>query len=824
MSYLDRVNDVQTSYNEFKSFLNFYLTTRLNKGFNDVNQTFSNIGLLDLNEFVKDESWLDVSTGSNFPSFFDFPMYVKSYGPGGKLGYGVTPDIGFTRNVERNTKWTQGNMPSNSHWQSVCYGNGKFVAIIYNSNFMAYSTDSISWTQDNMLNYENWISVCYGNGKYVAISQTGNTAYSTDGISWNEGTMPGNYQWASVCYGNDKFVAMSTDNNTAMAYSTDGISWTEGRMPSDEYWTSVCYGNGKYVVTCSRESSSSSSTKTMAYSTDGINWTTGTMPSYGRWEALCYGDGKYVAINRSASTGATSNIMAYSTDGISWTQGNMPISQFWQSVCYGNGKYVAIANTSNIMAYSTDGITWTEGTMPGGQRWTSVCYGNGKFVAISGGIGGTSSIMAYGLDAYSYPSLCYNEIDITYGYPIIVQEPVIDLSINEPENYYFQIIDDNSSNQVFTVPFPSSSSVQYLRNNYSRLFYVYVSNAKNLFVFASYYRSSSYGGLVLYISPDLIHWNVHQLIPGTATSTEANALIGTTSSSLSLSSSNATIMENALRKYVGFLPNGQYVVMYPYEMYKQSGDNMQNMAVLYSPYQSEPLMTINDPYGDEDWENKAINGISAIVDEYGCFDIYYNNRLNCPLSLGLMSVLNPEFTQNSAGEIIGIPVIVKAKNEYNIGNTLYRWNLDPSSSTSSGISTSSGGTKNIDSPIGVTAICTLDKNSEALEDTPINVRLCSAVGNYGEGMYKSITLITTEKTPYAGNTDEDMTDYITEFYDIATRAAGYDNGTDFGISFFDKCYFDYIPASYEITNNRTISRITVIGDTSSNYKQSNIVT
>ena len=62
--------------------------------------------------------------------------------------------------------------------------------------------------------------------------------------------------------------------------------------------------------------------------------------------------------------------------------------------------------------------------------------------------------------------------------------------------------------------------------------------------------------------------------------------------------------------------------MYPYEMYKQSGDNKQNMAVLYSPYQSEPLMTINDPYGDEDWENKAINGISAIVDEYDYFVIY----------------------------------------------------------------------------------------------------------------------------------------------------------------------------------------------------------
>ena len=805
MSYSTRIDDVQTSYNEFKSFLNFYLTTRLNKGFNDINQQFSNTGLLDLNEFVKDESWLDVSTGNNFPSFFDFPTYVKSYGPSGKLGYGVTPDIGFTRNVEKVLKWTEGTMPSSTSWQSVCYANGKYVAVAYNSNIMAYSTDGISWTEGTMPSSKQWRSVYYSSGKYVVVAYSSNImAYSTDGISWTEGTMPSSQNWYSVCYGDGKYIAVAYYSNI-MAYSTDGISWTQGTMSSSQSWQSVCYGKDKFVAVAYN-------TNIMAYSTDGISWTQGTMSSSQLWKSVCYGNGKYVAV------GLNTNIMAYSTDGISWSGSTMPIYQQWLSVCYGNDKYVAVGSNTNIMAYSTDGISWTKGTMPSSKLWNSVCYGNGKFVSVS-----SANIMAYGLDAYSYPSLCYNEIDVNYLYSVMIQESVIGLSINEPENYYFQITDDNSSEQVFTVPFPSSSNVQYLRNNYSRLFYVDARTTKNLFAFASFYRSSSYGGLVLYVSPDLIHWNVHQLIPGTATSTEVNTLIGTMSTSLSLSSSNATIMENALRKYVGFLPNGQYVVMYPYEMYKQSGDNMQNMAVLYSPYQSEPLMTINDPYGDEDWENKAINGISAIVDQYGCFNIYYNNRLNCPISLGLISLVNPKFTNQNAGEITGVPVIVKAKKDYKSGNTYYRWNLDPSSNTGNS-GTNSGGTRDINSPIGVTAICTLDKNSEALENTPVSVRLCSAIGEYGEGFYKSITLQTKEKTTYAGNIDEDMTDYITEFYDIDARATSYNNKTDFGISFFNKCYFDYIPDNDEIVDNLTIARITVIGDTSSNYKQSNIVT
>ena len=796
MSYSTRIGDVQASYNEFKSFLNFYLTTRLNKGFNDVNQQFSNTGLLDLNEFVKDESWLDVSTGNNFPSFFDFPMYVKSYGPGGKLGYGVTPDIGFTRNVERNISWTQGNMPSNESWYSVCYGNGKYVAVAgysSNTNIYAYSTDGINWTEGNMPSSQRWSSVCYGNGKFVAVAVASatNMAYSTDGISWTQGTMPSS-NWESVCYGNGKYAAVA--NSNIMAYSTDGISWTQGTMPSNQDWTSVCYGNGKFVAVADNSN-------IMAYSTDGISWTEGNMPSDQKWNSVCYGNGKYAAVVNN------SNIMAYSTDGISWTEGNMPSSKYWSSVCYGNDKFVAVSSaTSSIMAYSTDGISWTEGNMPSRAGWNSVCYGNNKYVATVWG----RNIMAYSTDAYSYPSLCYNEIDVEYTYPVIVQESVIDLSINEPENYYFQIIDDNSSDQVFTVPFPSSSNVQYLRNNYSRLFYINTSIAKNLFAFASFYRSSTYGGLVLYVSPDLIHWNVHQLIPGTATSTEVNTLIGITSTSLSLSSSNATIMQNALRKYVGFLPNGQYVVMYPYEMYKQSGDNKQNMAVLYSPYQSEPLMIINDPYGDEDWENKAINGISAIVDKYGCFDIYYNNRLNCPISLGLANVINPNFTNQDAGEIMGVPVFAKKKHNYPIAGTAKVFSWD------------TGGERDDDSLIGVTAICTLDKDSNALKDTPINVRLCSNIGDYGEGEYKSITLISTEKTSYAGNTDEDMTDYIKEFYNPSTTE-DYDN-TGPGISFFNKSLIYYICSAEEFAAKSAIPRITVIGDTSSNYKQSNIVT
>ena len=323
-------------------------------------------------------NWVDMvkySYSWNAPSYSDLTGLVTlPTGGNAYAGETVTVDTKYNSDSKVEVlKWTQSTMPSNSKWHSVCYGNGKFVAVGGTSNIFAYSTDGINWTEGTMPSEHKWYSVCYGNGKFVVVSYNSSkiSAYSTDGITWTQGTMPSYQLWASVCYGNGKFVAIAFDSNV-FAYSTDGITWTQGTLPSSQEWTSICYGNGKFVV-ISRDSN------IFAYSTDGITWTQGTMPSSQSWISVCYGNGKFVAVSGSPNS---SNVFAYSTNGISWTEGTMPSSQRWISICYGNGTYVAIVYGTNKFAYSTDGITWTEGTIPS-QLWISVCYGNGKFVAIT---------------------------------------------------------------------------------------------------------------------------------------------------------------------------------------------------------------------------------------------------------------------------------------------------------------------------------------------------------------------------------------------------------------------------------------------------------
>ena len=326
-------------------------------------------------------------------------------------------------------------------WDSICYGNGKFVAVSGNgSNNFAYSTDGINWTKGTISSISrNWNSICYGNNKFIIVSNDTNGgkyfAYSTDGINWTKGTISSTIRkWKSVCYGNGKFVTVAYNSNY-FAYSTDGINWTEGTISStNRDWRSVCYGNDKFV-TVARD------TNYFAYSTDGINWTESTISDTSRgWQSVCYGNDKFVAVS-------DSNYFAYSTDGINWTEGTISsIYRDWQSVCYGNDKFVAVAHDSKYFAYSTDGINWTESKISNTYRYCiSVCYGNDKFVAV-----GQSNYFAYntGIINYHYNQTTnmYNSRNfITDPYNQYISDTKVKISSNYYLNQYLQIIDSNNN-------------------------------------------------------------------------------------------------------------------------------------------------------------------------------------------------------------------------------------------------------------------------------------------------------------------------------------------------------------------------------------------
>ena len=247
-----------------------------------------------------------------------------------------------------------------------------------NDNKETYPYDKSKWTKTTLTLSEEmaWVSYCYyANGKYVAIlPESDKAAYSTDGTNWKTTTMPSKERWKSICYGNGKFVAVGRFSDIA-AYSTDGINWKAAAMPSDDNrWNSVCYGNGKFVAVAGNKAAESNKA---AYSTDGINWKSATMPGAANWNSVCYGNGKFVAVSRFSEIA-----IAYSTDGINWKAATTLGVADWTMVCYGNGKFVVKANYSGIAAYSTNGIEWETTDVTSNMWLNSICYGNGKFVAV----------------------------------------------------------------------------------------------------------------------------------------------------------------------------------------------------------------------------------------------------------------------------------------------------------------------------------------------------------------------------------------------------------------------------------------------------------
>ncbi len=354
-----------------------------------------------------------------------------------KSDFNITGDTiisGRWSNKVKYFQWTEGTMPSSRDWQSVCYGNDKFVAVAYNSNYFAYSTDGITWTESTISSTSRqWRSVCYGNDKFVVVGYDAYSAY----------LIPNNN------------IHVTTDDKTTWAA---GISKTDANTYLDTFKSDM----STYADEQINNTSAIADDLTAQINTLNTNITTHiadssvhiTEEDAARWDAKAPGDHTHnndgtvtvsaenvvglipierldpSVLERNYTVSSYSEMMALTKNEVqngdsiyindthptAWfviddtklgeeeamtTEGTISnTSRNWYSVCYGNDKFVTVANTSNYFAYSTDGIHWTEGTISDTIRyWKSVCYGNGKYVAISRG---TSNYFAYSTDGINW--------------------------------------------------------------------------------------------------------------------------------------------------------------------------------------------------------------------------------------------------------------------------------------------------------------------------------------------------------------------------------------------------------------------------------------
>ena len=169
---------------------------------------------------------------------------------------------------------------------------GMFVAVKSGTTTAAYSTNGgVTWTSATLPAGSAWNSVHWGNGKFVAVATDSNSgAYSLNGTTWTamtigsaDGSTVGG--WQRLDYGQGLFMATTysgaAEHNdySFVATSEDGLNWTVRGVPGTDNnisgWNAIAFGNPQRV---------------------------------GRWVALQYAAGTQAV---SIRTGATAKARAY---------------------------------------------------------------------------------------------------------------------------------------------------------------------------------------------------------------------------------------------------------------------------------------------------------------------------------------------------------------------------------------------------------------------------------------------------------------------------------------------------------------------------------
>ena len=250
----------------------------------------------------------DVSAGT-LNSYYNRVIYGNGI-------YVATPLNGSTVSYSSNgTTWNSATLPTSAtNITDGIYGN-KFVIITYSGTCFV-SVDGNTWTQSQISSTitSSWNSVTFGNGKYIAIKGGGssnNAAISSDGITWTDITLPAKIWWQKITYGNGIFVvcggAIYNEQNI-IAYSTDGDTWNIVNLPYNARWQLLTYGDSQGFMVFGKTGETNYAYK----SVNGVIWTQISNPGFYIDDFnVTYGNGFYV--------GSIGSVFYYSQDGNNWS-------------------------------------------------------------------------------------------------------------------------------------------------------------------------------------------------------------------------------------------------------------------------------------------------------------------------------------------------------------------------------------------------------------------------------------------------------------------------------------------------------------------------
>lgn len=260
--------------------------------------------------------------------------------------------------------WDSGDWVGLSFGNSVCFGNGMFVAggasggWGYGTGKLAYSYDGKHWFPSPSSDFAKpCYSVCFNGTRWVACGGDGWIASSEDGIEWTyrDTLVSTGYYGGAYCVAWTGVNFIVSGNMSCITHSSDGITWNASRQISAFPYTgsntiiySVC-SNGSVVVASSNQPAGYPNT---AYSLDhGITWIENSLGVGAHFVYTIWDGNRFIALSGS-------NVYS-SANGIDWSFcGTNPFITSPRSMCWDGEKIIVVGYGSSTHSYSYDGSDW----------------------------------------------------------------------------------------------------------------------------------------------------------------------------------------------------------------------------------------------------------------------------------------------------------------------------------------------------------------------------------------------------------------------------------------------------------------------------------
>lgn len=287
-------------------------------------------------------------------------------------------------------RWAEGTSAEIGGLGSVCAGNGKFVALgQFAAAGVAWSEDGKTWNY-NKDAFKEFITAgalwggsiimkaCWGNGHFVACVYDGPqkiVLYSGGGENWMADPLPesvGYMNFRGIEFGAGVFAMVSSLGNIVTGDVGDWtVTMQQGADTSKKgYWYDICRHNGEFIVVGPDGGIAEGwmNNATVAWSADGVNWNTGkiynpTQTSNNRLFSVTSCGGLAIACNYGE--------LHWTRDGETWRKGGAMLTDH-------NGNDVTEAVVAVLEPYLTQLVPTVTATKAGKVTTLKVINSDGE--------------------------------------------------------------------------------------------------------------------------------------------------------------------------------------------------------------------------------------------------------------------------------------------------------------------------------------------------------------------------------------------------------------------------------------------------------------